>query len=351
MRRPVVLTVLAVSAALTSVWVAPVAARPLVSATTDTSTAVATTIVDEHVDEDEVLVSSTTSTPDTVTTTSLADGDEVEVVPTESEESTTTTIPEDADLSVLPEPPAGGWETVPILFPVAGPVSFYDDWGSCRGGTDCPREHAGIDVIAEVGQPLLAAEDGVISRITLDHVTAGNGLRLAGDSGWEYRYYHLNDQQPWVFGPGIEVGARVVAGQVVGWVGQTGNAADSVPHLHFEIRRPGSGEPMNPFRSVQAAQKRQKCSPVRDGRHPLLGFIGEHAIVSSGGAWFTLDGVVYAANDVAMSGGRAGGWLPACAWHSAWNEHQVVTAVDLNPDDELDAFGQPLSASRTVEFP
>lgn len=79
-------------------------------------------------------MSSTTSTPETATTTSLADGDEVEVVPTESQESTTTTIPEDADLSVLPEPPAGGWETVPIVFPVAGPVKFYDDWS-------CPRRY------------------------------------------------------------------------------------------------------------------------------------------------------------------------------------------------------------------
>jgi murein DD-endopeptidase MepM/ murein hydrolase activator NlpD len=74
---------------------------------------------------------------------------------------------------------------------------------------------------------------------------AGNALELTVANGTFYFYAHLLD-----FAPGITVGERVQAGEIIGWVGQTGNA--SSPHLHFEIH-PGGGDAVNPYPYVKAA--------------------------------------------------------------------------------------------------
>ncbi len=147
-----------------------------------------------------------------------------------------------------------------ILFPVAGDASFRNDWGEPRDNG--ARFHQGTDIAAPKHSPLLAAVDGVVTAIAFEAGNAGNMLVLRDADGWEYTYIHVNNDTPGtddglsppehVFGPGIEVGAAVTRGQVLAYVGDSGNAEDSGPHLHMEIRGP-DGLKVNPFWSLQQA--------------------------------------------------------------------------------------------------
>ena len=154
----------------------------------------------------------------------------------------------------------------PIRFPVTGPVSYAEDFGNCRDA--CARKHAGNDIIGPRLQPLIAATDGVVDHLVENHPTAGWGVVIEDAEGWQYRYFHMNNDSPstddgqdggtWRFAPGIAPGAVVRAGQILGWMGDSGNSEHSVPHLHFEIRRP-DGSAVNPFASLRWAQKIQHC--------------------------------------------------------------------------------------------
>lgn len=128
-----------------------------------------------------------------------------------------------------------------FVFPVQGEVEFIDSWGYPRmSGTASAHWHQGTDVFAPMGTPLVATESGVLDRVG----TAGLGgmrLWLEGDSGNNYYYAHLI-----AFAPGMMDGVRVNAGDVVGFVGDTGNAKGTSPHLHFEVH-PGGGDAVNPY--------------------------------------------------------------------------------------------------------
>lgn len=158
--------------------------------------------------------------------------------------------------------PLDGPEYRRIIFPVQGPVSYTDTFGACRDG--CSRRHEGNDLMGRKLQPLLAATDGVVAWMRNDGAgRSGNMVSIRDAQGWEYRYIHLNNDTPgtddganppeWAFGPGIKVGAKVKYGQLVGYLGDSGNAEGTAPHLHFEIRRP-DGTAMNPYASLRLAQ-------------------------------------------------------------------------------------------------
>jgi len=119
--------------------------------------------------------------------------------------------------------------------PVAGPHSFSDTWGAPRSGG---RGHTGVDMVAAMGTPLVAIENGTIWSPNW-HWAGGHGLYLRGDSGDIYYYAHLQG-----YAGGIVDGARVGVGQVVGYNGNSGNAA--VPHLHLAYQ-PGGGPLTNPY--------------------------------------------------------------------------------------------------------
>ena len=184
--------------------------------------------------------------------------------------------------SSLPTEPEGGWPIRTIAFPVYGPVRFDDDWGACRGGSTCPRRHIGNDVIGARLQPLVAAATGVVTHLVDNHPTAGYGLVITDADGWDYRYYHVNNDTPgtddaaddgtWRFVTGLGVGSAVVAGQVVAFMGDSGNAETSVPHLHFEIHQP-DGSPINPHQSLRVAEWAARCGgasdPQRDSFVPI----------------------------------------------------------------------------------
>ena len=127
-----------------------------------------------------------------------------------------------------------------LACPVVGPVSFSDDWGDPRSGG---RTHEGTDLIAPYGAPLVAIENGVIDQASdVDEGLGGITIWLRGDSGNRYFYAHNSVNA-------AHVGDRVAVGQVIGYIGDTGNARNSVPHLHFEIH-PGGGEAVNPYPTV-----------------------------------------------------------------------------------------------------
>lgn len=130
-----------------------------------------------------------------------------------------------------------------LRFPVQGQCFFGDTWHAPRGGG---RKHEGVDVIAPSGNLLYAVVDGHISKLYWDFpgALAGNGLRVAQDDGTYFTYLHMSS-----FAPGIEVGTEVKAGDVIGFVGNTGSSA--TPHLHFEIH-PGGGAAVNPYPYVKA---------------------------------------------------------------------------------------------------
>lgn len=146
-----------------------------------------------------------------------------------------------------------------ITFPVRGNVTYSNTFGAPRSGG---RTHQGIDLMGAKMQHLLAAADGTVTLLRHTDVgTAGNWLIITDDHGWQYWYMHLNNDTPGTddganrfeqaFVPGLRVGSRVRAGQHIGYLGDSGNAEDTSPHLHFEMRDPG-GRVINPYNSLIA---------------------------------------------------------------------------------------------------
>jgi hypothetical protein len=124
--------------------------------------------------------------------------------------------------------------------PVTGPLSFTDDWGDPRSGG---RTHKGNDLFAPLGTPLVAIENGVISStLDIDQGLGGISVWLRGDSGTTYYYAHNTANA-------VVSQQRVRAGEVVAYVGNTGNARGGATHVHFEIH-PGGGAAANPYATL-----------------------------------------------------------------------------------------------------
>jgi murein DD-endopeptidase MepM/ murein hydrolase activator NlpD len=111
------------------------------------------------------------------------------------------------------------------VFPIYGPASTSDNFGAPRTTT----WHHGNDIFAPLGAPVLAVADGTLFRVGWNDV-GGNRFWLRDGAGNEFYYAHLS-----AFSPLAEEGAQVQAGDVIGFVGTTGDAAGTPPHLHFEI--------------------------------------------------------------------------------------------------------------------
>lgn len=128
-----------------------------------------------------------------------------------------------------------------VVFPIDGPHTFRNDWGEPRmPGTAQAHTHQGTDIFAPYGTRLVAIEGGWTRQLSVDDL-GGTGFFLEGDSGTWYYYAHLS-----AYAPGISEGKRVEAGDLVGFVGDTGNAQGGTPHLHFQVH-PDHGAPVNPF--------------------------------------------------------------------------------------------------------
>ena len=122
--------------------------------------------------------------------------------------------------------------------PVPG-ARYFNDWGFPRSGG---RLHVGNDLFAPLGTPVLAPVSGTID--FLEGPVGGLQFRLYGDDGTTYIGSHLSAI--------VGTDGYITAGSQVGAVGDTGNAAGSRPHLHFEAH-PGDGPAVNPYPTLQQA--------------------------------------------------------------------------------------------------
>jgi murein DD-endopeptidase MepM/ murein hydrolase activator NlpD len=126
----------------------------------------------------------------------------------------------------LPEELSPPLEGGPYLFPVFGSSSYIDTYGEFRGDVSY---HHGADIFGELGQPLVAIADGTTFSVGRNKL-GGNRLWLRDKQGNAFYYAHLSAFSTLVFN-----GAHVKAGQVVGFMGNTGDADATPVHLHFEV--------------------------------------------------------------------------------------------------------------------
>jgi murein DD-endopeptidase MepM/ murein hydrolase activator NlpD len=133
-----------------------------------------------------------------------------------------------------------------LMVPVAGvrPDQVADTYLAPRGGG---RTHRALDILAPRGTPVIAADAGRVLRLR----TGGPGgiTVFAVDSADRYVYYYAHLDR---YVASLAEGQDLIKGQIIGYVGSTGNASAEVPHLHFQLmRRPNAarwwdGEPLDP---------------------------------------------------------------------------------------------------------
>lgn len=134
-----------------------------------------------------------------------------------------------------------------LAIPVAGvrPGQLVDTYSQARAGG--ARVHDAIDIMAPRGTPVLAADDGRVYKLRRNPAGGITIYALDPESRFVYYYAHLDRYRE-----GLAEGAPLAKGEVIGYVGTTGNAPASVPHLHFQVmrltteRRYWDGVPVNP---------------------------------------------------------------------------------------------------------
>lgn len=228
------------------------------STTTTTSTTTSTTTTTSAPTTTTTVPETTVPTTDT-TTTSIAPATSIPATSVTTVPATsvpTTTVP---PTTTTTEPPCDEDFVYPMTFPILGAGGIGSPFGAPRDGGR--RLHAGNDIFAPHLQPVVAVADGVVSRIGPDEGISGYRVFISHDDGWSSLYIHLNNDTAGTddgngkgIRPGLAEGDRVEAGQVIGWIGDSGNAENTSHHLHFELRDP-DWEPVDPEASLRAATR------------------------------------------------------------------------------------------------
>jgi len=140
-------------------------------------------------------------------------------------------------------------------------VYFVDSWGARRSGG---RRHRGTDIHSPKGTAIVAVADGLVIHRDWNRLSGWN-IKIQHRDGWISAYVHLNNDTlgtddgdggpERAFAAGLDVGDFVMAGQVIGSVGDSGNAEHTVAHTHFELRF--GEEKVNPHPYLVAAWERQ----------------------------------------------------------------------------------------------
>lgn len=137
--------------------------------------------------------------------------------------------------------------------PVAGvkPSRLVDTWGGARSEG---RQHEGVDIFARRGTPVLAATEGIVLRVGTNRL-GGRVVWVLGPGGQRHYYAHLDS-----YGD-VHAGMRIDAGKIVGFVGNTGNAATTPPHLHYGIYTAGGAINPYPFLRRIPTRARMEARP------------------------------------------------------------------------------------------
>lgn len=125
-----------------------------------------------------------------------------------------------------------------LVIPIQGlsPRSIADSWGDPRSGN---RLHEGVDMFAKKGTPVYSATYGYVVRVGTNPL-GGNIVVILGAGGVGYYYAHLDS-----VAEGIEFGKEVSTSTIIGYVGNTGNAERTPPHLHFGMYKNGAENPFD----------------------------------------------------------------------------------------------------------
>lgn len=158
-------------------------------------------------------------------------------------------------LSACQPPPSGdsaGWKTAylywilkkrpleaPLLVPVEGVKlkQISDTWGTARSAG---RKHEGVDIFAKRGTAVLSSTQGIVCKIGINTL-GGKVIWVTGPNLSQHYYAHLEG-----YAEHIQQGDWVEAGEVIGYVGNSGNAKNTPPHLHYGIYLNGEGA-VNPY--------------------------------------------------------------------------------------------------------
>jgi murein DD-endopeptidase MepM/ murein hydrolase activator NlpD len=167
--------------------------------------------------------------------------------------------------ALIPPLPAAAADEPPfqIRFPQETQVTMFSStFGARRSGG---RRHHGVDLMAPKMTQVYAAAEGYVTRIETSSL-AGRYVEIAHIGGWVTKYVHLNNDNPdtddgdadWslTLAPSIAIGARVVAGQLIAWVGDSGNAETTGSHTHFELAH--DGQPVDPYQLLKQAWVRDQ---------------------------------------------------------------------------------------------
>lgn len=137
----------------------------------------------------------------------------------------------------LADPPA----SLPVPVDGVRASTIRNTWGAPR---DRDRRHQGIDIFAKRGTPVRSTTDGLVIRLGQNNL-GGNVVWVMGPGRQTHYYAHLSD-----FGA-FKPGDRVIPGDIIGYVGDTGNARGTPHHLHYGVYQFGGGA-INPFPLITA---------------------------------------------------------------------------------------------------
>lgn len=152
-----------------------------------------------------------------------------------------------------------------LTIPVAGVMSTHltNTYGDDRGGG--ARRHGALDIMAPRGTPVVATEDGRVEKLFTSEAGGLTVYQFDPSRTYSYYYAHLDR-----YADGLAEGQAVKRGQVIGYVGFTGNASPEGPHLHFGIYKLGQekrwheGVPLNPFPVLGGTAPASHTLPTRN---------------------------------------------------------------------------------------